>query len=108
MVKKVCHLLISYGNKNQEYTSNLIEGLRESSRDEHFVFCHHAYTIPENIKVVVSYNIKKFNMLLKLLRMYILDKEFRVLFKRLNKKELKKWVWLIEYKINVLHIHHEH
>ena len=109
MVKKVCHLLITYGNKNQKYTSDLIEGLNLSSKDKHFVFCHHAYNKAENIKVVVS-NVekRKLKILFKFIRLYVGNVEFRELFKSIGFRDLKKWVWLIACNINVLHIHHEH
>jgi len=108
MVKKVCHLLITYGNKNQDYTSDLISSLNSISTDDHFVFCHHAYTNTNEINVVVSHQINWVELFLSFFSLYFSNQSFRTLCKKVHYSELKKWIWLIRYDIKILHVHHEH
>ncbi|MCX7549056.1 glycosyltransferase [Xanthomarina sp. F1114] len=108
MTKKICHLLIAYGNKNQNYTSRLLEGLSENSTDMHFVFCHYNFSRPQKTKVVISHSYSLFNAILKSIKHYTNSASFRSLVKEVGLKEILKWIWLIDYKIDVLHVHHEH
>lgn len=108
MPKKVCHLLVAYGNKNQKYTGDLIEKLNNSSSDEHFIYCHRKHSNSEHTRVVVSVDQPKINAIFQFLHLYATDNEYRKLSKRLTKRNIYKWLWLIAYKIEVIHIHHAH
>ncbi len=108
MPRKVCHLLILYGNKNQKYTQNLLENINKHSDDEHFIYCHGKYFTPNKIRLIVSVKQSKFKALLQFIYLFISDRNFRKLSKKLSKRDIYKWLWLIANKIDVLHIHHEH
>ncbi|MGO3183443.1 MAG: glycosyltransferase [Aequorivita sp.] len=108
MSKKVCHLLITSGNKNQKYTADLIENLNKTSGDEHFIYCHRQIAETDKIGVIVSVEQPKRKALLQFLHLYTSDGDYRKLSKKLSKRNIYKWLWLIAYKIDVLHIHHAH
>lgn len=108
MRKKIAHLLISFGNKNQVYTSNLLESLQTSSKCEHFVFCHYAYKRSTTINVIASGKINKLISLLITIKLYASNEYFRTYASKSGRKELFKWAWLMSSGIDVLHVHHEH
>lgn len=108
MTKKICHLLVKYGSENQRYTSELLNVMCQNSKDEHFIYCHEKAKKSDKIKVVVSVKQSKFKSLFKFLKFIAFDLEFRKLYKKISKREIYKWIWLIAYKIDVMHIHHEH
>src|SRR5690554_3566019 len=103
MVKKVCHLLISYGSKNQVYTSSLLVGLNQASNDHHFIYCHRATNYTQEIEMLVAYDKSKVFAFIKIMKLWILNSQFRKLLKKIGFKTMFKWVWLIDYKIDVLH-----
>lgn len=108
MHKKVCHLLVTYGNKNQKYTGDLIESLNKSSNDEHFIYCHRKLSNPDKTKVIVSVEQPKSKALFQFINQYCSDRNYRNLTKKLSKRNVYKWIWLIAYKVDILHIHHAH
>lgn len=108
MSKKICHILISYGNKNQKYTQDLLENLNESSNDEHFIYCHRNHFDSAKIQSVVSVKQPKVKALFQLIKLCALSGDFRKLAKKLSSRNIYKWLWLISYKIDVVHIHHSH
>lgn len=108
MPKKICHLLIVFGNKNQEYTKNLLERLSEASTDEHFVFCHKSFLQSDKIKLAVSAKRPTLKNLFQIIRFYILDSDFRKLTLKINRHNIFKWIGLITTNIDTLHIHHAH
>lgn len=108
MPKKICHLLIFYGNKNQKYTQDLLENIHKSSNDEHFIYCHGKSLEPNKIRLIVSVKQSKIIALFQFLNLFSTDSNFRLLVKSLSKRNIYKWLWLIAYKIDVLHIHHAH
>lgn len=108
MVKKICHLLINYGSKNQEYTSNLLAGLNQASKDHHFIYCHRAASNSKSIELVVANDKLRALAFFKIMKLWITNSQFRTLLKEIGLKNMLKWIWLIDYKIDVLHVHHEH
>lgn len=108
MDKKICHLLISYGNKNQVYTSDLLDSLNKASNDEHFIYCHLQYQKAKGIKVIVPRDRSKISALCCILLLFIKNSDFRKLYRQIGRNEIFKWIWLIDCGIDVLHVHHEH
>jgi glycosyltransferase involved in cell wall biosynthesis len=107
-MKKICHVLIVYGNKNQNYTTELLKGLNNSDSNYHFVYSHAQLRASEGINVFQSKDLSRFKSFLLLISLYIKDQEFRVLYNQVGYKKIYKWLILINLEVDVIHIHHLH
>lgn len=108
MSKRICHLLITFGNINQDYTQRFLEELSNSSENSHFVFCHQVLTSSQKIEIIHSNQQNKLVGILKYLKFYVINKDFRSMNKKFSKREKFKWIQLVQLKMDVIHIHHLH
>jgi len=107
MPKKICHLLLLYGNRDQQYTQDMLENIKIFSSEEHFIYCHAKKATSHKIMVIESKKNSKITALLQFIGL-LNDLNFRTLIKKLSKYDIYKWVWLAANKIDILHIHHAH
>jgi glycosyltransferase involved in cell wall biosynthesis len=107
-MKTICHTLIAYGNKNQSYTTQLLDSLNDFDENYHFVFCHVSLKTNEGIDVIQSKNLSIWKSFLCFLKLYFTDNNFKNLLKQLGFRKTRKWLELLCLKIDVLHLHHLH
>ncbi len=108
MARKICHLLVAFGNKNQSYTTNLLEKINRFSKHEHFVFCHKNYCKSSQIRIFNSHRQNRIVSIFKYVLLYIKDSHFRQLTKNFTRREKYKWIQLLQLNFDVIHVHHAH
>ena len=108
MNNRICHLLISYGNRNQSYTKELLEGLKTVPGNFHFVYTHRKIEDSPDLLVIESLKKMSFDFLIAFVKVFLKNKDFLKICKICNRAELYRWVRLFQYDIDVLHIHHAH
>lgn len=108
MDDKICHLLISYGHKNQNYTKELLDELAKRNLDEHFVYAHKVIRKSNTVKVLIPLRKPTPGALKFFIQLYSKDIEFRQLLRKVGIREVFKWLPLFYEDIHVLHVHHAH
>lgn len=107
MAKNICHLLMAFGNKNQSYTTDLLEKINESSENEHFVFCNKIFETSNDIKVFDSFQQNKIIAIFEFFKLYAGDESFRQVTRKFTtRRERYKWIQLVQLDFDVIHVHH--
>jgi glycosyltransferase involved in cell wall biosynthesis len=107
-MKKIGHVLIAYGNKNQNYTTQLLRDLSNFSSNYHFVYCHAKLKKNDGLDVFQSKSLTLFKSFLLLFKLHLKDQKFKQLYNQLGYKNLYKWLLFIDQDPEVIHIHHLH
>jgi hypothetical protein len=99
-MKTICHTLVAYGNKNQNYTTQLLDALSDFDENYHFVFCHVNLKTSKGIDVIQSKNLSIWKSFLCFLKLYFTDNNFKNLLGQLGFRKTHKWLELLCLKIN--------
>jgi len=111
---RVVHLIRSFGNPTQPYTSHFLELLANSaSTTNHLVISDRVDKKPQKIKVLTTNTMRsifKINIVLFIVKRLFLDREFNQICCSFSIKQkikfLLKWEPLLNRDLEVLHVHH--
>jgi glycosyltransferase involved in cell wall biosynthesis len=107
-MKNICHVLIAFGNKNQNYTTALLNSLNNLSSSCHFVYCHAKLEDSRYINIIQSKSLSRWKSYLLIFKLSLRDSKFKKLYHQIGYTKIYKWLLLINQEIDVIHVHHMH
>lgn len=109
----IVHVVRSFGNKSQPYTTNLFLKLNELGKYNHIVASEKTLVRNAVFNLDISTKTIKnlFNVnLLFIIKVFLFDKSFSLATKKLSLKKkihfIMKWAPLIKSNVSLIHVHH--